>query len=177
MAHLRWFAWTRRPDESNDTIAALEECLAHSRAVATPDSAAVVHVLGLLAKLRSGRGEPIPAIEALRDAVVRAHNTGQKSFLFGGVLSYAVGVAADLDTWEFAATLGAAVTDGPLAEPEWVAPPERADRRATLDHAREQLGPDRYESAHAIGTAMSYEELVAYTLAELDRLLAAAADG
>ena len=169
---LRWFAWTRRPDESNDTIAALEECLAHSRAVATPDSAAVVHVLGLLAKLRARRGERTSAMEALREGVARAHDTGQKSFLFGGVLTYAVSVAADLDAWEFAATLGAAVTDGPLAEPAWVDPDERADRQATLDDARERLGPDRYDAAHATGAAMSYEQTVEYTLAELDRRLA-----
>ena len=31
------------------------------------------------------------------------------------VLAYGVGVAADLDAPEFAATLGAALTDGPLA--------------------------------------------------------------
>ena len=172
MASLRQFAWTRRPDESGEAMQALEECLAHSRAVATPDSATVVHVLGLLAKLRARRGERVPAIEALREGVVRAHDTGQKSFLFGGVLSYAVSVAADLDAWELAATLGAAVTDGPLAEPAWVDPAERADRRATLDRAREQLGPDGYDVAHATGAAMTYEPVVGYTLGELDRLLA-----
>ena len=46
---LRWFAGTRRPDESDDTIEALEECLAHSRAVATPDNPDVVQALALLA--------------------------------------------------------------------------------------------------------------------------------
>ena len=112
---LWWFAWTRRPDESNDTIAALEECLAHSHAVATPDAVDVLHALGLFAKLRARRGERTRAIEALRDAITRTYDTGQPLQLFSFALTYGVSVAADLDAPEFAATLGAALTDGPLA--------------------------------------------------------------
>ena len=51
-----------------------------------------------------------------------------------------------------------------------------ADRQAALDHARAQLGPDRYDAAHATGAAMSYEQIVEYTLAELDRLQTEGAD-
>ena len=76
---LRWFAGTRRPDETDETIQALEECLAHSRAVATPDAPDVLQPLGLLAKLRARRRERGPAIEALREGVVRAHDSGQLS--------------------------------------------------------------------------------------------------
>ena len=54
---LRWFAGTRRADETDETIQALEECLAHSRAVATPDAPDVLQPLGLLAKLRARRRE------------------------------------------------------------------------------------------------------------------------
>ena len=109
---LRWFAGTRRPDETDDTIKALEECLAHSRAVATPDAPDVLQALGLLARLRARRGEGAPAIEALREAVVRGHDTGQVVVL-AFVLAYGVGVAADLDAPVFAATLGAASPTGP----------------------------------------------------------------
>ena len=77
---------------------------------------------------------------------------------------------------EFAATLGAALTDGPLAAMIYVNP-ALTDRQAALDHARAQLDPERYDAAHASGAAMSDRELIAYTLAELDRLLAEAADG
>ena len=170
---LWWFAWTRRPDESNDTIAALEECLAHGHAVATPDAVDVLHALGLLAKLRARRGERTRAIAALRDAITRTHDTGQPFQLFSFALTYGVSVAADLDAPELAATLGAALTDGPNAGlTNVVHPAELADRDAVLDHAREQLAPERYDAAHATGAAMTYEQVVAYTLAELDRLLA-----
>ena len=56
-------------------------------------------------------------------------------------------------------------------------PADVAERDAILDRARAQLGPDRYDAAYAIGAAMSYEELVEYTLAELDRLQTETADG
>ena len=86
---LRWFAGTRRPDESDETIQALEECLAHSRAVVTPDAPDVLQPLGLLARLRARRRERAPAIEALREGVVRAHDTGQ-SVMLAFVLSCGV---------------------------------------------------------------------------------------
>ena len=94
---LRWFAATCRPDETDDTVKVLEECLAHSRAVATPDAVDVLQALALLARLRAGRGEGTPAIEALREAVVRGHDTGQVGVVLSWVLAYGVGVAADLD--------------------------------------------------------------------------------
>ena len=160
----RWFAGTRRADETDETIQALEECLAHSRAVATPDAPDVLQPLGLLAKLRARRRERGPAIEALREGVVRAHDSGQLVML-AFVLSCGVNVAVDIDAPELAATLGGAITDGSLTYLV------RADRQAALDHAHAKLGPDRYDAAHATGIAMSYDRVVEYTLAELDRLL------
>ncbi len=169
---LRWFAGTRRADETDETIQALEECLAHSRAVATPDAPDVLQPLGLLAKLRARRRERAPAIEALREGVVRAHDSGQLVML-AFVLSCGVNVAVDLDALELAATLGGAVSDGSLAGLTYLVDAlVRADRQAALDHARAQLGPDLYDAARGTGIAMSYDRIVEYTLAELDRLLA-----
>ncbi len=167
---LRWFAATRRPDETDDMIDVLEECLAHSRAVATPDAPDVLQALALLARLRARRGESTTAIEVLREAIVRGHDTGQVGVVLSWVLAYGVAVAADLDAPLFAATLGAALTDGPLAGRIY-GNPALTDRQAALDHARAQLGPDGYAAAHANGVAMSYEQIVEYTLGELDRLL------
>ena len=55
--------------------------------------------------------------------------------------------------------------------------PALTDRRAALDHARAQLGPDRCDAAHATGIAMSYEQIIEYTISELDRLMAEESDG
>jgi predicted ATPase len=168
---LRWFASTRRPDESDEAIQALEECLAHSRAVATSDHPDALQALGNLAPLRARRGQHAVALEALCEAVIGAHDTGQ-AFVTPILLSYGVSVAAELDAWEFAATLGAAVTDLERARLVPMSATERTDRQAALDQARTHLGRSRYDAAVATGTAMSLEELVEYTLGQLDRLLA-----
>jgi len=166
---LRWFAGTRRADETDETIEALEECLAHSRAVATPDAPDVLQPLGLLAKLRTRRRERAPAIEALREGVARAHDSGQLVML-AFVLSCGINVTVDLDAPELAARLGGALTDGSLAGLTYLDASVGADGQAALDHARAQLRPDLYEAERATGIAMSYDGIVEYTLAELDRL-------
>jgi hypothetical protein len=168
---LFFFGETRRSDESSDAIQALEECVARARTVATADSAFALLALGSLAKLRARRGEHTPAIEALREALVRAHDTGQPVVL-ATILNHGIGVAADLNALEFAATLGAAATDGPLAWLINVGPALLIQRQAALDQVRARLDPERYHAAVARGTATSYEQIVEYTLAELDRLLA-----
>jgi predicted ATPase len=162
---LRWFASTRRPDESDEAIQALDECLAHSRAVATADHPDALQALGKLAPLRARRGEYALALEALCAAVIGAHDTGQAA-ITAILLNYGVSVAAELDAWEFAATLGAAATSSMLGATE------RNERQAALDQAHTQLGRSHYDAAVAAGIAMSHEELVEYTLRELDRLLA-----
>ncbi len=166
---LRWFAETRRPDEIDDTIEALDECLALSRAVAILDHADVLQALGLLAKVRAGRGERTPVIVALREAIVRCHDTGQRYVLLSQILNYALSAVADLDAPGLAATLGGVLTGGPLTESA-VIPRIRADRDAALERVRAEMTTDEYDAAFARGVAMSYEEVVAYTLAELDRL-------
>jgi len=172
---LRWFAGTRREDETDETIRVLEECLALSRAVGTPDAPDVLQPLGLLAKLRTRRREREPAIEALRDGVVRAHDSGQLVML-AFVLSCGVNVAIDLDAPEFAATLGGAVSNGSLAGMTSLDARVRADSQAALDNARAQLRPDLYDAARATGIAMTHDGIVEYTLTELDRLLAETSD-
>ncbi len=162
---LRWFASTRRPDESDEAIHALEECLAHSRAVATADHPDALQALGKLAALRAHRGEHALALEALCEAVIGAHDTGQAA-ITAILLNYGVIVAAATDAWELAATLSAAATSSMLSATE------RTDRQAALDQARTQLGRGRYDAAVANGIAMSHDELVEYTLGELDRLVA-----
>ena len=96
---LRWFAVTRRPDETDDAIQAIEEGRTHALAVAVSDNPDVVNALVLLAKLRAGRGERSPAITALREGIVRGHDTGQVPNLLSYTLGYGVSAAANLGVW------------------------------------------------------------------------------
>ena len=103
---------------------------------------------------------------------MRAYDTGQLPIMASAV-NHGVSVAADLGAWELAATLGAAVDDGPLAGLTiLVHPAEHTARRAALDHVRAQLDADRYDAAAMHATAMTYRQVIEYTLAELDRLRA-----
>ena len=172
MGALFYFAWTRRPDESNDTIEALQECLAHSRTIDSQYHPHAVRALALLARLLSERSQRSQAIDAFHEAVVRAYDTGQLPIMASAV-NHGVSVAADLGAWELAATLGAAIDDGPLAGLTiLVHPAEHTARRGALDHVRAQLDADRYDAAAMRATAMTYRQVIEYTLAELDRLRA-----
>jgi hypothetical protein len=86
------------------------------------------------------------------------------------VLSCGINVAVDLDAPELAARLGGALTDGSLAGLTYLDASVGADGQAALDDARAQLRLDLYDAKRATGIAMSYDGIVAYTLAELDRL-------
>jgi predicted ATPase/class 3 adenylate cyclase len=169
---LFYFAWTRRADESKDRIEALEECLAHSRAVDTRYNPQAVRALALLAPLLVGQDDRSQAIAALHEAVVRAYDTGQLPMM-AFVLNHGVSVATDLAAWELAAVLGAAVESGPLTGKDvLVHPGERAERRVALDHVRTQLDAGRYSAAVTRATTMTYQQVVEHTLTELDRLRA-----
>jgi predicted ATPase/class 3 adenylate cyclase len=173
---LFYFAWTRRPDESNDTTRALEECLDLGHIIATPYRPHVLRALALLAKLRARRGDRIAAIEALRQAVTGAHDSGQLNVV-AVAANHGVSIAADLDAWELAVTLGAALTEGPLKGTTLlVHPTEHTDRQAALDHARTQLDPDGYHIALNRGATLTYDQLVEHTLAELSQLHADTSD-
>ena len=168
---LFYFAWTRRSEESDDTIEALQECLALTRTIASPYHPHAVRAHALLARLLAHRGERSRAIDAFKEAVVRAYDTGQLPMMAFAV-NHGVCIAIDLGDWELAATLGVAVNDGPLAGlTTLVHPAERTDRLAALDHAWANLGTDRFDAASTRANAMTYQEVVEYALAELDRLV------
>jgi hypothetical protein len=63
------------------------------------------------------------------------------------------------------------VVDGPLGRLSILPVAEHQARSEALERARQELGDHRYHAAHTRGAAMTYEQIIEYTLAELDRLL------
>ena len=123
----------------------------------------------MLATLLVDQDDRGQTIDALHEAIVRAYDTGQHPIM-AFVMNHGVRVAVDLGAWELAATLGAAVTDGPLAGLTMlVHPAEHTDRQDALDQIRAHLGVDRYDVATTNAIAMTYPQVVQYALAELDR--------
>jgi len=76
------------------------------------------------------------------------------------------------DAFDAAATLAGAVA-GPVlgAFPAFLTPSQRDRYRQRLAHVAATLGADRFGEAQRQGAAMTYDEIVAYALTELDHLL------
>ncbi len=75
---------------------------------------------------------------------------------------------------EPAAVLAGAEADGPLVP--WNlfdgVPVELQDRDHALRVLRDSLGAEGYERTAGVGAAMTFDEVVGYTLEQLERLLA-----
>jgi predicted ATPase/class 3 adenylate cyclase/DNA-binding SARP family transcriptional activator len=131
--------------------------------------------LAEVGRLRARAGDPIGAVQALRAAVQHQHDTGDRSSLAGHLLK-AIAPLVQLHQPEPAAVLGSIVDKGSLAPFLLASEEERRERQEAMHATRAQLSSDAYDSALARGAAMTYDEVVTYTLGELDRLLAEARD-
>jgi predicted ATPase/DNA-binding SARP family transcriptional activator/class 3 adenylate cyclase len=154
-------------EDPHAAIAALDESAAISQSGAS--DFALSAALHKAAQLRARNGEIALAAGRLRDSIFHDHHRGSRPSLLV-TLNVGVEVLADLGFAEPAAVLAGVVTAGPMA-------PLVADRLGTAEKERTQrilervhaaLGSKRYERAVDQGAAMSYDDVVAYALSELD---------
>ena len=126
--------------------------------------------LALVARLQARRGDAAAAAHALREAVVYTH-TNSTNVLLLGVLNRGTDVLALLGRDLGAATLQGVVLDGCLGPFEALeVEPERVAIATVLDEVCTRLPADTYEAAIARGKAMTYDEVIEFTLAEIDAL-------
>ena len=93
---------------------------------------------------------------------------------FGTAIARGASIAAILGYQDLGAVL-AGIVDGAalgIRMSEHVSESEIADYRLVQQQARDALGDAAYDAATARGAAMGADEVVAYTLGELDRILA-----
>jgi hypothetical protein len=107
-------------------------------------------------------------------AIAHALDTGNLSNLSGS-LHRSVSPLVDVHQCELAAALAGASTRGVLATLGLLTEEEQRDERSAQDGARNELGADSYNRAFIRGAAMAPHEAGAYTIRELDRVLAEAA--
>jgi predicted ATPase/class 3 adenylate cyclase len=174
-AALSTWGWAQLSHDPDAAEAALVEALelyrnANISAIPRPMAAS------LLARLRAARGDSVGAVAALTEAVVVGRDLMQRGALITSV-ERGVDVFVVCDRPETAAALVGAATRGPLRAMRMIGVHERAPRRQLQDVLREQLGDERYEACVARGAAMSYEELLDYTLAELEAVRQELEDG
>jgi hypothetical protein len=80
-------------------------------------------------------------------------------------------VLATLREFETAAVVAGAVRGESLARIDTLPAYEVQYREQALEAVRTALGDERYEAALERGGAMTFDEIVAYALGELDRIV------
>ena len=155
-------------DDADEALAAAEESIRLTEAGAGD----TVYSLAsdTAAMLRAARGDHSGAARARRAAVAHGASTGQRSSMDVDVCVAALILAADTDTFEAAATLAGAVEPTLSVSLGWFTPLQRDRYQHGLAQAAATLGADRCTAAHQRGAAMTYDQTVAYTLDQLDRL-------
>ncbi|MCJ7438879.1 MAG: adenylate/guanylate cyclase domain-containing protein [Acidimicrobiia bacterium] len=124
--------------------------------------------LGRAAQLRAHFGDPDGALALLREAVAYSHDVGDHMVL-SGMLFLGIDALATLGHAEPAAVLAGVVSGSPLSLLSEMPP---VPLEQPLEQARTELGSQAFDTAFARGATMEYDEVVAYTLGELDRILA-----
>ena len=156
-------------DHPDEALAAAEESVRLTEAGAGDIGYSLALSLG--ATLRAAAGDHAGAARALRTAVVHEAGTGNRNSMATAVNRTALVLAGLPDTFEAAATLAGAIT-GPVLGvfPVVLTPPQQDRYRQRLAQVAATLGAERYGDAQQRGAAMTYDQIVAYTLDQLDRL-------
>ena len=155
-------------EEPDRALVLLEESASLTRAGA--EDTGFGQTLGIIALGRAGT-DPTGALETLREAITHCHQGGLRTEV-ARVLDRGFRVLTRVGRPEAAAVLVGALT-APHAPPVLIPAHEAPDRRAALEELQACLGAEEYERALARGASMSYEDIVGFTLAELDRALVA----
>ena len=124
------------------------------------------------AVLRSVAGDKSGAALAARRAVDHASHNGDRSCVASAVKVATLVLAASSVSGEASATLDGARHGPVLGDlPMTYAGIHQARIDAALDQVARALGPDALNTAQRRGAAMTYDEIIAYTLDQLSRLV------
>ena len=124
------------------------------------------------AVLRSVAGDAPGAARAAGRAVDQGARNGDQSCVASAVKVATLVLAASREGGEAPAILNGARHGPALGNlPTTHAGIHRERIDAALDHVARTLGPDAYNAAQQRGAAMTYDEIIAYTLDQLSRLV------
>ena len=164
------YAWGVCEDDPDDGLAAAEESIRLTEAGA--GDIGYSGASQVAAMLRAARGDHAAAAGAMRAAVDRDARAGQRTLIGIDVTFAALVLAGVADTCQAAATLAGAVTGPELGfSLAFLTPYQRERYEHGLTKAAAVLGTRRYAAAQHAGAAMTYDQVVAYTVEQLDRLV------
>ena len=169
---LHSMGWALRREDPEAALANFEESVALLR---IGNDNLLDSALGMIAHLRARQGDLAGALSALREATEHSERTGDRPQMVATV-GFGSLILARAGSLEPAAVLAGVVVDGPLAALNNFpgAPRSHADR--ALSGLGAALGEREYRAAAARGAAMSYQEVLQFMRAEIDRLLLVEAD-
>jgi predicted ATPase len=160
-------AMARMETDPKAALAAAEESIDLLRAAGASDVVYSGAVL-VVSVLRERSGDSAGAARAAREAIAHSHEIGDRAWLQAPINS-ALRLLWTAGGAEAAAVLAGALIDGWFHELVLTLRADVSSRDEALRAAAATLGPGPYEAARSRGAAMSYEEVIAYVLAELDR--------
>ena len=120
--------------------------------------------------LRASLGDHAGALDALRESVVLSDGVGDQISLAGAV-SMAVITFAEFEAYEIIPILAGGRKAG-LVTIATAMERERTDEAAAIEGARIALGDARFAELERQGATMTYDDLIASLIGEIDRLLA-----
>jgi hypothetical protein len=126
----------------------------------------------MIAYLRARQDDRSGALAALRAAVGHLRQTGDRPQM-AATVDWAIVIFRRFDHLEPAALLGGIVADGPLAAVNKFPGASRAHGDRVLQPIEDALGEGAYRALAARGAAMRFDEIAAFLLEEIDRLIAA----
>jgi hypothetical protein len=162
------FGWSVLRDDPQAAVAAFDESIALSRAGA--GDATFPTSLLLVAPLRARVDDIEGALRATREGLAVARDLGDLPSV-GMTPAVAVEVAFTAGEPGLAAVFSGMLDSPVLSALLFHNDPHLPERRRVLDRVREELGENEYAACRAQGAAMSFDEGIAYTLAEFDRMI------
>jgi len=156
-------------DNPDETLAAADESVQLTEAGAGDTAYSAAPSIGAMP--RAAHGYHAAAARATRIAVAHAARTGHRAYLGLDVTVAALVLSGRADTFEAAATLAGAVA-GPVFgfSTAWLNPQWQNRYQQRLAEAAAALGDQHYDDARQRGATMTYDQIIAYTLEQLDRV-------
>jgi predicted ATPase/class 3 adenylate cyclase len=156
-------------DSPTEALAAAEECM---RLIETgAGDVSYSPTAQIAATLRVTAGDPLGAARAMRAAIAHEARIGNLGLLTSNLRVTTAVLGTSRTGLDTAAVVVGAITGPVLGRyPVMFSPYFRAIYQRALKDVETALGPDAYAAAQQRGAAMSYDEIVAYSLEQLDRL-------
>jgi hypothetical protein len=119
--------------------------------------------------MRAELGDVVGALRDLHDGIQSSQHAGERPSL-AGAIGLGIGVLAHTGRTRAAAILSGVIHSGPLSHVfnGLLAGPERSRLDAVIAMLRTRLGAAEFEALAARGAAMTYDDVVAYTLTALE---------